>query len=143
MDIDNTSVTSSSSFSASSESFTLSKCHTHPVGCMKKAGSMGSSKAVAFDSIEILEFPVELGDNPSVHVGPPVQLGWTPDSDTILDLGWYESHRHRRRARYDLRLSSAKRVDSLLYIGYSHDQLKAVTASIAKVQRQRHRSAQL
>ena len=46
-------------------------------------------KSVRFSNVTVREYPIILGDNPSVTVGPPVTIDWQPFSEELLDL---ESH---------------------------------------------------
>jgi hypothetical protein len=45
---------------------------------------------VSFHAIEIAEHPYELGDNPSVRNGCPIQLGWLPQRLVTVDIDTYE-----------------------------------------------------
>ena len=61
-------------------------------------------KTVEFAFLEVREFPMILGDNPSCVEGPPVTIDWGFDPDThfILDVATFERMRGRRRNTCDL-----------------------------------------
>jgi hypothetical protein len=58
----------------------------------KQPGSLRNSlpKKVSFHQIEIREFAIELGDNPSA-TGAPITIGWEPQSNDILAFDEYEA----------------------------------------------------
>lgn len=71
------------------------------------------TKSVAFGTIKILEFPLVLGDNPSCHHGPPIELSWNVTRSLQLDLNIYENNRQRRREGRELKLSPFQRYQRL------------------------------
>lgn len=82
-----------------------------------------SSKHVSFATIEIFEFPITLGDSPSVSDGPPLTIGWKPQKITALDLDYFEKFRPQRRHRRDLILDTSTREDLLLRSGVTFDEI--------------------
>jgi hypothetical protein len=69
------------------------------------------SKSVWFDVIEIIEFPIELGDNPSVKEGAPITLGWKSNESNSYEIDYYESTRDECRERDKLTLSAKRRTE--------------------------------
>jgi hypothetical protein len=66
-------------------------------------------KRVSFNSIEIVEFPMILGDHPACRIGPPVQTSWDAQRRTSIDVDEYELTRCPRRSVEQLHLSSTER----------------------------------
>jgi hypothetical protein len=72
-------------------------------------------KQVSFATIEILEFPIMLGDNPSVITsGPPLPTSWEPQFRMEMDLDVFEMNRPRRRCPQDLIIDSGTREQDVL-----------------------------
>jgi hypothetical protein len=70
--------------------------------------SSESIKSVQFDSIQIREYNIIMGDNPSCSSGPPISLGWQysqKDPPCGISLELYEVHRKgHRRSPYQMRI---------------------------------------
>lgn len=74
----------------------------------------GSSSIVGFSSVEIIELPYTLGDNPAVSCGPPISASWGSQKRTILNLDFFEQYRPFRRDKEALHLSRRARTE--LYV---------------------------
>ncbi|CAJ1934023.1 unnamed protein product [Cylindrotheca closterium] len=86
------------------------------------AHSMDSSVAsnVSFGKIEIREYGMVLGDNPSTSSGPSVELDWETQSKFTIDtVDQYESMKPRRREMKQLAMPSEFRMQLLVNSGYS------------------------
>lgn len=71
----------------------------------RPASSLGR-RSVSFDTVDIKEFPMTLGDHPSAASGPPVTLDWEKiESERCVALDDYEASRTPRRSRRQLKLS--------------------------------------
>ncbi|CAJ1968948.1 unnamed protein product [Cylindrotheca closterium] len=121
---------------------------THSLSsCLKKQDTICEDSLqspdhhVSFDMIEILEFPLEIGDNPSVFDGPPVQIGWTPENSKVLRLDIYEVFRPKRRNRFEMFMTTDERTESLLHRGYTDDEIRQAASESARIQEQRFQSA--
>lgn len=68
------------------------------------SASSSSTRKVAFDEIEFLEFLTILGDNPAVSAGAPVALGNELVRRSMMDVDFYEQNRGKRRHRKKLAL---------------------------------------
>jgi hypothetical protein len=92
---------------------------------MNTGNSSMTEKSVTFGKITVVEFPMELGDNPGCSIGVPVQLGWTPLTSTTCSLELFDCFRDARgrRRRKKLVLSTQQRAKIVLNAGYSLDQL--------------------
>jgi hypothetical protein len=55
--------------------------------------------SLKFGKIEVVEFPIRLGDNPSVRFGAPIALGEEPLGRRTVTLEEYEQHRSSRLSR--------------------------------------------
>ena len=80
---------------------------------------------VSFTSLDIHEFDMELGDNPSA-VGIPVQLGWEAHSSATFNLDTYERMKPRAKKRSDLILSSKARNEILKAKGTPRNEIRAI-----------------
>ena len=80
---------------------------------MKKSASdsrmIGKKKNVWFDIVEVIEFPIELGDNPAVSEGAPLTVGWKYQKRKSYEIDYYEVYRDDRRERKDLALTMEQR----------------------------------
>ena len=66
-------------------------------------------RRVRFSTLEVIELPYCLGDNPSVNGGAPVSISWDCQKRTIVDLGFFEEYRPARRNKSALHLNKALR----------------------------------
>jgi hypothetical protein len=79
----------------------------NPVTCTSPTNSIKTN--VSFDSVDIREFPMTIGHNPSA-LGPPVQLDYENFSaNKNVSLEEYEEARKPRRSSRQLRLSRRRR----------------------------------
>ena len=98
-------------------------------------------RKVAFNEIEIREFPVGLGDNPAVLSGPPIALEWEPQKTHVLSVDAYEGAMGEgivRRRGKELKMPSSVREGLLLEGSYSKEEIKQATKAAKLVRRQRH-----
>jgi hypothetical protein len=61
-----------------------------------------SRKSVVFRNIEIREYEIDIGDNPSVRSGPPLSLGWKYEKEKIIALDEFETLRGPPRQRHEM-----------------------------------------
>lgn len=79
---------------------------------------MSPNKRVGFATVEIIEFPIILGDNPSVMTGPPLTISWEPQYRIIVNMDVFEMHRGScRRSEHDLIIDADIREDILIRAG--------------------------
>jgi hypothetical protein len=62
----------------------------------------GERRSVKFSTLEIREYAVVLGANPSTTHGPSLELDWEAQSSETFDLDCYEVQRPPRRERIEL-----------------------------------------
>jgi hypothetical protein len=95
------------------------------------------SQRVAFaNDITIIEFPMMIGDNPSVSSGAPIQIGWVPQSTITRNLDMYEHFREGKR-RHDEKLimKVPERLNILLRAGYSLEDIVAAAMTADSIQK--------
>jgi hypothetical protein len=90
------------------------------------------NKRVTFETVEIIELPISIGDNPSVREGAPLTTEWVAQRRTTLNLEYFESYRPRRRSTRELILSQQDREDLLLRQGYTEDEIDEASNLVIK-----------
>ena len=60
---------------------------------------------VRFSTLEIIELPYTIGDNPSVSDGVPISPSWKEQKRTTFDFEFFETYRPARRTKNELILS--------------------------------------
>lgn len=86
----------------------------------------GSSrdKSVRFSSVDVRDYTLCLGDNPSVTRGVPISLDWDYGKAHSYEIDAYERDRcDDRRDSDDLKLPSLQRVQMLKRLGYSRGEI--------------------
>lgn len=97
-------------------------------------------RAVTFKSVEIFEFPQQLGDNPGVSAGAPLCLARHHTSHSQIDLSHYEYLRlkgGKRRSLKELQESAEVRHNYLLSVGYTDGDIKNAAERARCVRQQR------
>lgn len=82
---------------------------------------------VRFGNVHIHTHGVELGNNPSVSWGPPLELSWDVISAEDYDLDSYEKFRKRRGCK---RLTPCDRRKRLYRAGFSKSAVREVESSL-------------
>jgi hypothetical protein len=111
-----------------------------------------NTKSVLFDRIEILEFPVELGDHPCVSLGVPIQIGWIPTERRTWEIERYELLRLREGKRprrcnikeRSLAIPAAQRREWLRTKSsakYTDEEIEKATKAARRAKERRERSA--
>ena len=91
-----------------------------------------------FGTIEIIEFPWALGDNPSVSSGAPLTIEWMSQCRTQVDIERFETSRPQRRHGSALLLSKHDRETILLRHSYSIEEIKYGCTKAANSKQQRN-----
>ena len=94
-------------------------------------------KQVGFSTIEIIELPVILGDNPSVSSGAPLTIGWKAQKRIRFQLDFFETHRPKRRSKDKLRMSAEERELLLLHQGHTLHEIYKATRTVKRRRVQR------
>ena len=78
-----------------------------------------STSCVSFSTVEFREHAYVLGDNPSTRSGPSMEIDWTMQSSSVLDLDEYEEFRYTtpRRSKQQLLIPESIRTNILLDSG--------------------------
>lgn len=107
---------------------------------LKKApGPCNAARSVSFNSLNIREYGLTLGDHPSASSGPPMTLDWTPTGEEkIISVDQYERARQPRRSRRALKMSYQAREAVLEEQGFTMDQVKGAWEESLKIRKQRH-----
>ena len=64
---------------------------------------------VTFKSVEIIELPYTLGDNPCVSSGCPIMPSWEAQKRTTFRLDFFERYRPKRRSKLELHIPKEAR----------------------------------
>jgi hypothetical protein len=99
-------------------------------------------KQVSFGSIEIIELPMSLGDNPSVSKGAPVTVEWVAQKRTTFSIDFFEKYRPNRRPPRDLVLSTEAREGILLDHGFCLEEILSASWEV-EVAKMRQRESKL
>lgn len=97
--------------------------------------------SVSFSNLQIREYDVTLGDNPSCSYGPPVSLGWDYSDTEVVPLEKYErarSNKFPRRKPRQLVLSYNVRKYLLLKTaGYTKAELREAMEEVKRIKHER------
>lgn len=99
-----------------------------------------STRTVSFNSINVKEFNMTLGDHPSASSGPPMRLDWNSQPvSRVVSLDEYEEMRNPiRRSRKQLRLSYSDRKEILFNDqGLSKEEVNDAWREALKIRQQR------
>lgn len=93
--------------------------------------------SVSFRNISIREYPMIVGDNPSVSSGPPLTIAWDFDELGTIPLEEYENHRPARRSADQMTIPKMERLKILENTGISRSEIEKVVkeVNIARTQR--------
>jgi hypothetical protein len=86
--------------------------------------SSNPTHGVRFSTITIREYPMSMGDNPSVSSGIPVTIDWKHERETVCDVSEYEEGRHQRRAKFELLLPESLRLNIVRERGFSRGEIQ-------------------
>lgn len=90
-----------------------------------------SKKQLSFASISIREYPVLIGDNPSVSEGVPLTIGWEHETETDYGLDDYESeHRAEPKPLSDMKFSPEERTEIAKNLGYSETKIEKIAHQV-------------
>jgi hypothetical protein len=97
------------------------------------------TKRVSFDTIEILQFPIEVGDNPCAE-GVPISIGWEAHETDVFDLDLYEQHKPEPRGRDDIHIPAQIRQALLAAEGTTAKEMLEAVTEAQKIQKSRVKS---
>ena len=87
---------------------------------------------VSFNSVEVHEFEMELGDNPSA-MGVPVQIGWEPHTSDTYNIDQYEREKPEPRHQADLVLPREVRKQLVKDKGTPKKEIKLVLREMKQI----------
>lgn len=99
-----------------------------------------ASKKVQFSNLSILEFGIDIGDNPTPKSGPSITIQWKNHSIHIVSVDEYEKASTSRRRGRELLIPPAERLAKLLRAGYKHRQIISETRPVNIVRTQRRKT---
>jgi hypothetical protein len=74
---------------------------------------------VSFSQIKIREYPIIVGDNPSIITGVPITIDWEFVHEVDFSVDDYEAARPQPRTMLELRIPGRNRDDILKRLGFS------------------------
>lgn len=96
---------------------------------------------VSFSSLEVREYSITLGDNPSVSRGAPISLSWNYNEGKSIDLEEFETIRGPRRTRGQMVMGSNYRNHLLKEAaGFSRQEIKEAAEKVNKIKKNRNKS---
>lgn len=103
-----------------------------------------NKRKVRFTSLEIREYPIQMGDSPASSRGVPITIGWeyyVAFQGVSIDA--YEQHRPERRMQYQLKMESLQRIRILLEHSsaeYSPEEILRVIQQVDQLRMRRRRT---
>lgn len=96
-------------------------------------------KAVRFSSVDVRDYSLCLGDNPSVSRGVPISLDWHYNEQRSVELDSYELDRSdsRRSSIAELKLPSLQRIQLVKSLGYSRAEINEQTKEVQLAKQRR------
>jgi hypothetical protein len=88
-------------------------------------------------------YPLTLGDNPSVSCGPPTTLDWEFEEAEELSLDDYENNRAPRRKPREMLLNYYQRKAILENSGHSEEEIKRARRQAERSKRQRNTTKEM
>ncbi|KAG7342837.1 hypothetical protein IV203_020781 [Nitzschia inconspicua] len=98
---------------------------------------------VQFSTVEIRNYRMVLGDNPSVTSGVPVTLDWLYDECMVCDVSDYEDSRPPRRDRAQMMLPAEYRARLVMDTGSSRKEIQQRQKEVNIQRSQRRRTLEL
>ena len=98
------------------------------------------TKRVAFNTIEVREHNVTLGDNPSCSNGPPVSIKWEHNNSYQMSIDDYESERGSRRDKHVMRIPREVRLHLIKKDGVSRREIRDVIVENKKIKVQNQKN---
>mmetsp|Transcript_16418 Transcript_16418/g.23359 ORF Transcript_16418/g.23359 Transcript_16418/m.23359 type:complete len:257 (+) Transcript_16418:69-839(+) len=103
-----------------------------------KSATRRRSPKVSFGSVQLREYPIILGDNPSCSYGPPVTISWDYEEFDSIKIDDYEELRGERRTMSEMMMNYYHRKHLLtVYCGYKKEDLKKAASVANRIKRQR------
>jgi len=97
------------------------------------------TKQVSFHNLQIREYNIELGDNPSCRFGPPVTIGWdySEANEILLDDMMSDGNEEKKERKL---LDVHTRYDILRDAGFSDKDIMKTVKDVSIIRKQRYKS---
>ncbi len=132
----------SSASSSTSRGLEEPEGRLHPQETVADESSSSCKPRVRFCTIQIREYPITLGDNPSVSSGVPVTIEWQHEREFVCDLSEYEESK-QRRSKLELLLPERVRMDLVIGSGVSRSEIKEQRREVQICRSHRSRTIEL
>ena len=111
--------------------------------CMKQSTALVFSpkKSVTFDKVQVREYEMILGDNPSVSSGPPLAIAWNSHSTLECTVNDYEQAHPTRRNKASMLVPRMVREEWLRNAGYARSDFVEMERILTKIKKSRSASA--
>ena len=107
----------------------------------KNIDQSNEDKSVHFSSVDVRDYSICLGDNPSVSRGAPISLDWGYDKEQTYGIESYECRRSEaRRNEEELKIPSLQRIQLLKGLGYSRGEINEQTKKTEQDKQRRFRT---
>jgi len=93
--------------------------------------------SVTFNTVEVREYPIILGDNPAVSEGPPLTIDWAHSDVDEFGVEEYETTRPPRRGTLEMNIPSNIRVECLKRCGYTTKDIMRRVQEVSVVKQRR------
>jgi hypothetical protein len=100
--------------------------------------ALNAKFSVSFSTVEIREYPIILGENPSVPKGPPLTIDWQHFDEDSFELEEYESSRPDRRRYREMVVPFELRIDCLKRGGASTRDILKRSKEMEKIRIERY-----
>ena len=101
------------------------------------ASRRSTNSNVSFNKVSFREYPMVLGDNPSVSEGPPLTIGWDTQDEYEHNLDEYEEGRGERRETFQMVIPRKGREQLLKTAGHSRSEFASIIRQNTKIKNQR------
>mmetsp|Transcript_1480 Transcript_1480/g.1592 ORF Transcript_1480/g.1592 Transcript_1480/m.1592 type:complete len:247 (+) Transcript_1480:124-864(+) len=92
---------------------------------------------VTFNTVKVREYPIILGDNPSVSEGPPLSIDWVYIDVDEFDVEEYETTRPSRRGTPEMNIPASIRIDTLKRSGFTTKDIYQRVKEVKQVKQRR------
>lgn len=97
-------------------------------------------QGVTFTNIIIRDYPMTVGDNPSVSSGPPLTIGWNYFNEVTIPLDIYEDSKPSPRNGREMIVPRMRREQIFRDAGFTYNQLIKLTKPVNIARIQRHKT---
>lgn len=111
----------------------------------RQSSSSSGSSSVSFDRVQIREYEITLGDNPSCSSGPPISLGWHyyENEQREVPVESYEEGRDGKRRDSDqMKIPADIRYETLRNLRIPAGDISKAELTCAEIKKQRQQTYQ-